>query len=107
MRRVVDGHICYGTSTACKIAGIKQVTHFRLIRAGLLQKVTLKDRDGWRLFSMSDIEKVRSQTDGICPKLDSSTKEPLINPLYPPVLGGFYTWGTPQTPEVTTYSEVP
>jgi|GEM_PF-2334451 len=56
---------------------------------------------------MSDIEKVRSQTDGICPKLDSSTKEPLINPLYPPVLGGFYTWGTPQTPEVTTYSEVP
>jgi hypothetical protein len=50
------------------------------------------------LVSKSQIDSYLSKEWEHLPQVKVFPREPLINPLYPPVLGDFYTWGTPPDP---------
>jgi len=54
----IKGRKYYRTSEACDIAGISKATFFRWLREGILTDVGRKDRNGWRLFTQSDIKKI-------------------------------------------------
>jgi excisionase family DNA binding protein len=51
----------YRTSEACQRAGISKATLFRWIKSGILKDVVHRDRKGWRLFSESDIDRIKSE----------------------------------------------
>jgi predicted site-specific integrase-resolvase len=51
----------YRTKEACLKAGISKATFHRWIKQGIIKDNFAKDRRGWRLFSESDIEKIRME----------------------------------------------
>lgn len=61
MAKQIRGQTYYRTAEACKKAGISKATLFRWIKAGILKDVGRKDRNGWRLFSDRDVEKIRAE----------------------------------------------
>ncbi len=61
MPKEFGGKTYYRTTEACEMAGISKGTLFRWIREGIIPDVPTKDRNGWRLFSKDDIEKIRSE----------------------------------------------
>lgn len=65
MVKQIKGQTYYRTTEACQKAGISKATLFRWIKAGILKDVGRKDRNGWRLFSEKDIEKIRSEAGKI------------------------------------------
>jgi excisionase family DNA binding protein len=58
---IIKNKTYYYTSEACAMAGISRGTLFRWIREGIIPEVKMKDRNGWRLFSEADIEKVKAE----------------------------------------------
>jgi predicted site-specific integrase-resolvase len=60
----INGQVYYKTSEACKKTGISRATLFRWLQAGILEKYH-KDRRGWRLFTDSDLEKIRNEAEKI------------------------------------------
>ena len=61
MVKQVNGKTYYRTAEACRIAGISKATLFHWIKIGILDDVGRKDRNGWRLFSEKDVDKIRSE----------------------------------------------
>ena len=53
----------YRTSEVCRIAGISRSTLLRWFKRGTLKDVTHRDRRGWRLFTQTDIERIRYEVD--------------------------------------------
>lgn len=53
----------YRTTEACRIASISRSTLLRWFRSGTLKDVTHRDRRGWRLFTQTDIERIRYEAD--------------------------------------------
>ncbi len=51
----------YLTSEACEMAGISRGTLFRWIREGIIPDVGLKDRNGWRLFTKEEVDKLKAE----------------------------------------------
>jgi predicted site-specific integrase-resolvase len=50
---------------ACVMAGTNRNTLLRWIREGRYADVKTRDRNGWRLFSEDDIERLKSQLNKI------------------------------------------
>jgi predicted site-specific integrase-resolvase len=61
MPKEINNKTYYLTSEACEMAGISRGTLFRWIRAGIVSEVTLKDRNGWRLFSEDEVKKLKTE----------------------------------------------
>jgi len=61
MPKEIDGKTYYLTSEACEMTGISRGTLFRWIREGIIRDVKLKDRNGWRLFTESDVKKIKTE----------------------------------------------
>ena len=61
MAQRIKGKTYYRTSEACKLAGVSKATFFRWIKEGILEDVGRKDRNGWRLFTQKDINKIKSE----------------------------------------------
>lgn len=61
MLKQIGGQTYFGTSEACRKAGISRATLFRWIKAGIIDDVGRKDRNGWRLFTEKDIAKIRAE----------------------------------------------
>lgn len=57
------GPTYYRTSEACRIAGISRSTLLRWFKSGALRDVPRRDRRGWRLFTQTDIERIRYEAD--------------------------------------------
>ena len=57
------GPTYYRTSEACRIAGISRSTLLPWVRSGTLKDVTHRDRRGWRLFTQTDIDRIRYEAD--------------------------------------------
>jgi len=57
----IKGRVYYRTAEACKMAGISRATLFRWIKEGIVEDVSRKDRNGWRLFTANDINKIKSE----------------------------------------------
>jgi predicted site-specific integrase-resolvase len=50
---------------ACEIAGTNRNTLLRWIREGRFADVKIRDRNGWRLFSKDDIERLKCEVNKI------------------------------------------
>ena len=49
----------YRTSEFCDLVGISKGTLFRWLRVGVIKDVSVKDRNGWRLFTDADVKRVK------------------------------------------------
>jgi predicted site-specific integrase-resolvase len=68
----INGQTYYRTLEACQMAGISRATLFRWLKAGVVEDAMPRDRKGWRLFTKSDIDKVKSEATRLTPGLPSS-----------------------------------
>ncbi len=69
MAIVVKGLTYYRTAEVCRMVGISRSTFFRWVRKGLFEDVTVTDRRGWRLFSESDVERLRAEAQRTGPNV--------------------------------------
>jgi DNA-binding transcriptional MerR regulator len=51
----------------CRKVGISRATLLRWIKQGILQDVRHKDRNGWRLFTEDDINRIRNEATRMSP----------------------------------------
>ena len=58
---VIKNKTYYLTSEACEMSGISRGTLFRWIREGIVPDVQLKDRNGWRLFTKEEVNKLKAE----------------------------------------------
>ena len=61
MPKEIKGKNYFLTSEACEMAGISRGTLFRWIREGIVEDVKIKDRNGWRLFSQKEVDKIKAE----------------------------------------------
>ena len=61
MPKEIKNKAYYLTSEACEMAGISRGTLFRWIREGIVADVQLKDRNGWRLFTQEEVNKLKAE----------------------------------------------
>ena len=61
MPKEIKNKTYYLTSEACEMASISRGTMFRWIREGIIPEVELKDRNGWRLFSDTEVKKLKAE----------------------------------------------
>ncbi|MFO8009386.1 MAG: MerR family transcriptional regulator [Dehalococcoidia bacterium] len=61
MAQQIRGKTYYRTSEACRLAGISKATFFRWIKEGTLDDTSRKDRNGWRLFTQGDVNKMKAE----------------------------------------------
>jgi len=62
---VLNKDTYYMIAEACEIAGTSKNTVLRWIREGRFPDVKTRDRNGWRLFSSSDLERLKSHVNNI------------------------------------------
>ncbi len=61
MATIINGQTYYRTSEACRRAGISRATLFRWVKVGILEDIVRRDRNGWRLFTQDDINRIKSE----------------------------------------------
>jgi predicted site-specific integrase-resolvase len=54
----INGQTYYRTAEVCKLVGVSRTTLFRYLKGGVCDEPALRDRRGWRLFTMVDIDKL-------------------------------------------------
>ena len=53
----------YKIAEACAMAGTNRNTLLRWIREGRFADVIIRDRNGWRLFSQHDVERLKCEVN--------------------------------------------
>lgn len=61
----INGQIFYRTLEVCKKAGISRSTLLRRFEDGTMADTMDRDKNGWRLFSEADTEKVVAEIGAI------------------------------------------
>ncbi|MDY6911792.1 MAG: MerR family transcriptional regulator [Chloroflexota bacterium] len=61
----INGQTYYRTSEACRKAGISKATLFRWFKDGIITDIMPKDRNGWRLFTLNDIDRIKSEANTV------------------------------------------
>ncbi len=61
----VNGKTMHKTKEACQLAGTNVNTFFRWVREGKFADVEYRDRNGWRLFTNSDIHRLETRVKKI------------------------------------------
>jgi predicted site-specific integrase-resolvase len=69
---VIDGQTYYRTADACRMAGISRNTLFRWVKGGMFSDVEYRDCRGWRLFTATQVEAIRTKTNHITAVRQSS-----------------------------------
>lgn len=62
----IEGRVYYRTADVCVEAGISRSTLFRWLKDGILTK-SLRDRNGWRVFTGEDLNRIRLEANRIQP----------------------------------------
>jgi len=65
MPTIIDNEKYYSIGEACKLAGTTRTTLLRWIREDKFDDVQNRDRNGWRLFTESDLARLRSKVNKI------------------------------------------
>ena len=55
----------YNTSEACNLAGISRATFLRWVREGKIEDVSNRNANGWRRFTESDIDRLKSRVNEV------------------------------------------
>ena len=71
MPKDINGQILYLTSEACEMAGISRGTLFRWMREGIIEDAARKNRNGWRLFTENEINKIRAEANRVSRRMPS------------------------------------
>ena len=61
----IDDRTFYNTREACKLAGTNRHTFLRWVRQKKFTDVEHRDRNGWRLFTEDDIQRLKAQVNHI------------------------------------------
>ncbi|HEX75216.1 MAG TPA: helix-turn-helix domain-containing protein [Dehalococcoidia bacterium] len=61
----LKGESYYWTAEACRMAGISKNTFYRWVKDGTFADVEYRDRRGWRLFSKSDLNRLKAEVNQI------------------------------------------
>jgi len=59
----INDHTYYMLAEACDITGTNRNTVLRWIREGRFNDVKTRDRNGWRLFSEDDLERLKTEVN--------------------------------------------
>jgi excisionase family DNA binding protein len=62
---LINQQTYYMIAEACELAGTSRNTLLRWIREGRFPDVKIRDRNGWRLFAESDIERLKVEVNRI------------------------------------------
>jgi predicted site-specific integrase-resolvase len=62
---MIDGHSFFKTSEACRLAGTNRATFLRWVRESKFADVGYRDRNGWRLFTDEDIQRLKNKANNI------------------------------------------
>lgn len=65
MSVIIDGEEFHRTAEACRIAGTSKNTFLRWVREGVIADVALRDRRGWRIFSRTDLDRLKAEANRI------------------------------------------
>jgi DNA-binding transcriptional MerR regulator len=57
----LDGQTFYNTGEACRLAGANRDTFLRWVRQSKFTDVEYRDRNGWRLFTDDDIQRLKAR----------------------------------------------
>jgi len=61
----INGENYYRSAEACRIAGTSKNTFLRWVREGSFPDVQCQDRRGWRLFTESDLARLKAEVNRI------------------------------------------
>jgi predicted site-specific integrase-resolvase len=61
----INGREFYRTAEACRMVGTSKNTFLRWVRDGIFTDVELRDRRGWRLFSDSDLSRLKTEVNRV------------------------------------------
>lgn len=61
----IRGKTYYKTQEACKLAGVSRSTFMRWLSENKITDVKHRDRNGWRLFTKVDVERLKTDADHI------------------------------------------
>jgi DNA-binding transcriptional MerR regulator len=61
----IDDRTFYNTREACKLAGTNRHTFLRWVRQKKFTDVEHRDRNGWRLFTEDDVQRLKAQVNHI------------------------------------------
>ncbi|MFH1169732.1 MAG: helix-turn-helix domain-containing protein [Chloroflexota bacterium] len=63
----IDGQTFYRTAEVCHTVGISRSTFFRWLKQGEFTDAGNVDRRGWRLFTQSEVERLKAEVNQIKP----------------------------------------
>jgi len=63
----LNGETYYRTAEASQIAGISKNTFLRWVKEGSFADVEHKDRRGWRLFTETDLTRLKAEAHKVLP----------------------------------------
>ena len=61
----LDGQTFYNTKEACRLAGANRDTFMRWVRQKKITDVEYRDRNGWRLFTDDDIQRLKARVNHV------------------------------------------
>jgi DNA-binding transcriptional MerR regulator len=65
MPLTLEGRTYYNTSEACKLAGTNRYTFLRWVRQKKFADVEHRDRNGYRLFTKSDLLRLKARVNHV------------------------------------------
>ena len=61
----IDGQTFFRPAEVCAMAGVSRSTLHRWIREGVVPDTEYKDRNGWRLFSKKEVDRIKTEANKI------------------------------------------
>ena len=61
----INGQTYYRTAEVCQTVGISRNTLFRWLKDGILKELELRDRRGWRLFTETQVDRLKQEATRI------------------------------------------
>ena len=72
----INGTTFYRSAEACALAGISKNTFLRWVKMGSFPDVAARDRNGWRLFTESDLDRLKAEANRIQVEVNKHGKRP-------------------------------
>ncbi len=60
---VINDQTYYRTAEVCRMVGISRNTLFRWLKEGIFSDVEYRDWRGWRLFTATQVETIKTKTN--------------------------------------------
>jgi predicted site-specific integrase-resolvase len=75
---MINGQTYYRTAEVCRIIRLSKATFFRWCREGIFEDAKYRDRRGWRLFTIEEVEKFKEEANRVIEN-DQLTTAKVVN----------------------------